>query len=142
MRKLGSKSLRGRENLSKLASKSLRGRENLRKRGSKSLRGHLVQESSARSHFEVTWLEKTRLKVTSRPRNLNKTWLEVTWLAQNIEKTRGTWARGHLAQENSARGHFEATWLEKTRLEVTSRSRTVEKTRLEVTSRSRKLEQT
>ena len=30
--------------------------------------------------------------------------------------------RGHLAQENSARSHLEATWLKKARLEVTSRS--------------------
>ena len=37
-RKLGSKSLRGRENSRKLASKSLRGRENLKKLDSKSLR--------------------------------------------------------------------------------------------------------
>jgi hypothetical protein len=48
--------------------------------------------------------------------------LSTTWLAQNIEKTSDFWLRGHLARENSVRGHFEVAWLKKTRLEVTSRS--------------------
>ena len=34
--------------------------------GSGSLRGHLARENSGRRHFEVTWLEKTRLEVVWR----------------------------------------------------------------------------
>ena len=56
---------------------------------------------SLRAHFGVTSgspdSPRTRLGVTSGP------------------------LRGHLARENSARGHFEATWREKTWLGFTSR---------------------
>ena len=66
-----------------------------RKLGSKSLRGHLARESSARSHFEVTRLERTRLEVTSGPH------LDVT--SKSL--------RRHLAREDSIRGHFEVSKL-------------------------------
>ena len=79
--------------------------------GSGSLRGHRTRpelgSGSLRGHFGVTWLEKTRLGVTSKPLGSRK-------LGSGS-------LRGHLARENSARVHFEATWLEKTQLGVTSR---------------------
>jgi hypothetical protein len=73
---------------------------------------HLPRETSARGHFEATWLEKTWLGVTSRPPGSRK--LGSGSLGSGS-------LRGHLARESSARGHFEATWLEKTRVGVTSR---------------------
>ena len=86
----------------------------MRKLGSQSLRGHVARESSARSHFQVTWLKKARLEVTSRS------------LGSRISSKI---LRGHLARENSPRRHFQ---FEKTRLEVTPRSRKLQK----VTSKS------
>ena len=68
----------------------------------------MARENSARGHFEATWLEKTRLGVTSRP--------------LGARKFGSGSLRGHLAREDSARGHFEATWLEEARLGVTSRT--------------------
>ena len=67
-----------------------------------SLRSHLAREKSARVYFDATWLEKTRLRVTSRPHGSRK-------LGSGS-------LRGHLAREDSALGCFEATWLEKARL--------------------------
>ena len=55
------------------------------------------QQACVFDTFRPTGSPRTRLGVTSGP------------------------LRGHLARENSARGHFEATWLEKTRPGVTSR---------------------
>ena len=69
---------------------------------SRSLRSHLARENSVRVHFDATWLEKTRLRVTSRPHDSRK-------LGSGS-------LRGHLAREDSAVGCFEATWLEKARL--------------------------
>jgi hypothetical protein len=47
-------------------------------------------------------------------------------LAQNLEKTRHFWLRGPVGSPRTLRkldtSGFEATWLEKTRLEVTYRS--------------------
>jgi hypothetical protein len=58
-----------------------------------------------------------------------------------VENTSQIFARRHFqvekTGEDSALGHFEVTWLEKARLEVTSRSKTLEKTWFEV---SRELE--
>ena len=92
----------------KLGSGSLRGHFGAT---SGSLRGHRTRpdlgSGSLRGHFGVTWLEKTRLGVTSKPLGSRK-------LGSGS-------LRGHLARENSARVHFEATWLEKTQLGVTSR---------------------
>ena len=109
----------------------------------------MAQENSARNHFEVTWLKKARLEVTSRSagsRKLGSKLLrghlarensarrdfEVTWLENGLLEvtSRSLGSRklgskslgGHLAQENAARSHFEVTWLEQARLEDTSRS--------------------
>ena len=100
-----------------------------------------LAQNSARGHFGVTWLAKTRLEVTSRSRKLEKTRLEVTSKSRKLRKLgsksfRGGHFRGsqnmnrraflsfssdRLAQ-NSARGHFGVTCLEKTRFGVTSGS--------------------
>jgi hypothetical protein len=117
-----------RENSSLLTSKPL----GLRKLGSRSPRGHFevtsrslgsrkLASKSLRGHFEVTWLDKTRLKVTSRSRNLKKTRLEVTSRSSKLDKNLRLLAsrplgsrklgsmslRGHLARRNSARSRFK-----------------------------------
>jgi len=134
-----------------------------------SLRGHLARENSAQSHaavektrensagsrFKAGKTEKTRLEATSR-----WTFPGLTKHAQAcVSELFGRPARPELGSgsprtrlrvtseslvsrrlgSGSFRGHFGVTWLEKPRLEVTSRSRKLEKTRLEVIAKSRKL---
>jgi hypothetical protein len=163
LRTLGSKLLWGREHFTNLCSTSLPGRENWRRLGSRSLRGHLAWESAARSHFEIenTWEDlvwsvertrDTRLEVISRSTKLSKTaerLPEVEKLQENkarshFEVSSRTWRkldtfgyRGHSSRESSARGHFKVTWIKKTRLEVSSRSRKLNRKGLEVMSMSR-----
>ena len=152
MRKLGSKSLRGHSrslDSRKLGSKSPRDREDSArshfkvtwlkktqlevtsksfgsgKRGSKSVRSHLARDTSPRTHFGVTWHK--RLEVTSRSLGLGK--------------LRPKSLRSHLGRENSTRSHFGAAsqchfkvpWLEKTRVEVTSKFRSYAKKLFEKT---------
>ena len=64
----------------------------------------MARECSARSHFDVTWLKKTRL--------------EVTWRPTGWRKIGSNSLRGHLPRANSARSRFVITWLGKLRLEV------------------------
>ena len=55
----------------------------------------MARGNSARSHFDVTWLEKTRSEVTSGPH------LDVT--SKSL--------RSHLPRGDSSRGHFEVSQL-------------------------------
>ena len=73
--------------------------------------------SSRKLDFEATWLDETRLEVTSRS------------LGSRILSSRSL-----RAQESSARSHLV---VEKTRLEVISRSRKLKRTPLEDTWKSR-----
>jgi len=87
-----------------------------------SLRDHLARENSARGHFGVTWLKKTRLGVTSRSLGSGKLGSK----SLRSHSARENLARSHFGAASlgsgSLRGHFGITWLEKTRLEVTSGS--------------------
>jgi hypothetical protein len=89
----------------------------------------LARYSSARSHFEVTWLKNSRSLGSRNPARshfkvtrLEQARLEVTSRPLSSRKLGSESLRGHLARETSARSHFEVTWPEKTGLEVTSRS--------------------
>ena len=89
----------------------------------------------ARRHFEVAQTREHSADVTPKLRILGKTRLEVTSSSRDLKKTpclarvrklNNTGeisARGHLTQDNSARGHLKTTWLKKIRLDITSRSR-------------------
>ena len=140
MRPLGSR---------KLGSGSLRGHLAQENSARFHFEGHLAREDSARGHFEATWLEEARLGVTSRIFGSGKLGsgllrghlaressarvlsgpldsLGLPWLclarfgfAQLLNWVGSV--RLGLSRENSARGHSEATWLEKTQLGVTSR---------------------
>ena len=71
-----------------------------------SLRDHLARENSARGHFGVTWLKKTRLGVTSR--------------SLGSGKLGSKSLRSHSARENLARSHFGAA--SRYHFKVTSKS--------------------
>ena len=105
------------------------------KLGSKSLRGHLgrpdLGSGSLRGHFGVTSGSLRGLKTSGKPRLLAsgppgspRTRLGITSGSPGSPRTRlrvtsGS-LRDHLARESSARVHFAATWLARTRLGVTS----------------------
>ena len=82
-----------------------------------SFSAHRLAQNSARGHFGVTWVAQSSVRVTS---GSLRGHFGVTSGSLGSPGTRlGVTSeplRGHLARENSARGHFEATWLEKTRL--------------------------
>ena len=140
-RKLGSKSLRGRDNSRKLGAESLRGQENSRQENS--TLAQLARENLARGHCEVPWLEKPRLEGTSRSRKLSRSNFEVkktcehlgaTWLARTLRTLETLDKLG----SRSLQSHFEDTRVERTRLEATSRllrNHLARETRLEATWR-------
>ena len=70
----------------------------------------------ARHHFKAAWLVKNMARSHLGPRRLKKSHFEG-------KNTQDKSTPAFSARESHTRGHFEVTWLEKARLEGTSKSR-------------------